>query len=147
MANILNKFFQEVIGSATKIRDYVAIISSKGDFKRIEELNVILMSWNTILLTPRRTYVLDPEFGSDLYKYVFDPADEATVESIKTEVIDRISLYDDRAVIEDVEVRVMRGGKGYEINIVAEYKKSRGKLTVKIDDTTFANILTETGAT
>jgi len=147
MANILNKFFQEVIGSATKIRDYVAIISSKGDFKRIEELNVILMSWNTILLTPRRTYVLDPEFGSDLYKYVFDPADEATVESIKTEVIDRISLYDDRAVIEDVEVRVMRGGKGYEINIVAEYKKSRGTLTVKIDDTTFANILTETGAT
>jgi phage baseplate assembly protein W len=144
MANILNRFFDEVIGSATSLKDYVPIISARGDFKRIKDLQVILVSWNNILLTPTRTYVLDPEFGSDLYKYVFDPADEGTIESIKAEVIGKISLYDDRAAIETVEVNVMRGGKGYEINIVADYKGDKGTLTVKVDDTTFANILTET---
>ena len=144
MANILNRFFDEVIGSSTKIRDYVSIISARGDFKRIEELQVILTSWNTILLTPRRTYILDPEFGSDLYKYVFDPADDETIESIKAEVIDRISLYDDRAAIEDVTVGILRGGKGYEINIAANYDGLKGSLTVQVDDTTFGNILTET---
>lgn len=144
MANILNRFFDEVIGSADSIKDYVSIISARGDFKRIRDLQVILVSWNNILLTPTRTYVLDPDFGSDLYKYVFDPVDEGTVESIKTEVIGKISLYDDRAAIEEVEVKVMRGGKGYEINIVADYEGTKGTLTVSVDDTTFANILTET---
>ena len=144
MANIINRFFDEVIGSSTKIRDYVSIISARGDFKRIEDLQVILTSWNTILLTPRRTYILDPEFGSDLYKYVFDPADDETIESIKAEVIDRISLYDDRAAIEDVTVGILRGGKGYEINIAANYDGLKGSLTVQVDDTTFGNILTET---
>ena len=144
MANILNRFFDEVIGSSTKIRDYVSMISARGDFKRIEDLQVILTSWNTILLTPRRTYILDPEFGSDLYKYVFDPADDETIESIKAEVIDRISLYDDRAAIEDVTVGILRGGKGYEINIAANYDGLKGSLTVQVDDTTFGNILTET---
>ena len=144
MANILNRFFDEVIGSSTKIRDYVSIVSARGDFKRIEDLQVILTSWNTILLTPRRTYILDPEFGSDLYKYVFDPADDETIESIKAEVIDRISLYDDRAAIEDVTVGILRGGKGYEINIAANYDGLKGSLTVQVDDTTFGNILTET---
>jgi phage baseplate assembly protein W len=143
MANILNRFFTEVIGSATKIRDYVSIITARGDFKRIEDLQVILVSWNTILLTPRRTYVLDPDFGSDLYKYVFDPMDEGTIETVKTEVIDRISLYDDRASIEDVRVKLLRGGHGFEINIVADYDGHKGSLTVKVDDTTFANILTD----
>ncbi len=144
MANILNRFFDQVIGSATKIRDFVAIISARGDFKRIEDLQVILTSWNNILLTPRRTYILDPDYGSDLFKYVFDPADEGTIDSIKTEVIDRISLYDDRAAIEAVEVNILRGGKAYEINIVANYEGQEGSLSVQFDDTTFANILTET---
>ncbi len=145
MANLLNRFFDQVIGSATKIRDYVAIISAKGDFKRIEDLQVILTSWNNILLTPRRTYILDPEYGSDLFKYVFDPSDEGTLDSIRTEVIDRISLYDDRAEIVDVQAFVLRGGKGYEVNIVANYEGAEGTLSVQFDDTTFANILTESG--
>ena len=144
MANLLNRFFDEVIGSGDKIRDYIAIISSRGDFKRIEDLNVILTSWNNILLTPRRSYLLDPEFGSDLYKYVFDPVDDTTIESIRNEVIETIRFYDNRATITDVQVRIMENGKGYSLDIVADYNGTSGSLTVKFDDTTFADFLTET---
>lgn len=145
MANLLNRFFKEVVGSENTLRDYVAKISSRGDFKRIKDLNVILSSWNNILLTPRRTYVNDPEFGSDLYKYVFDPADEETISSIRDEVIQRLTLYDDRAVIEDVEITLMSNGKGYNVLILAEYNGQRGSLSVDFDEFTFANILTEAG--
>ena len=145
MANLLNRFFKEVIGSENTIRDFVAKISSRGDFKRIQDLNVILSSWNNILLTPRRTYINDPEFGSDLYKYVFDPADEETITAIRDEVIDRISLYDDRAVLQDVEVTLMASGKGYNVIIEAEYEGRRGSMSVEFDEFTFANILTEAG--
>ena len=144
MANLLNRFFDQVIGSSQKIRDYIAIISSRGDFKRIEDLSVILSSWNNILLTPRRSYLLDPEFGSDLYKYVFEPVDEDTIEGIRNEVIETIQFYDNRAVITDVQVRVMRNGKGYVLDITADYQGENGSLTVKFDDTTFADFLTET---
>jgi len=145
MANLLNRFFKEVVGSENTLRDYVAKISSRGDFKRIHNLNVILSSWNNILLTPRRTYLNDPEFGSDLYKYIFDPADEETISSIRDEVIQRLTLYDDRAVIEDVEITLMSNGKGYNVLILAEYEGQRGSLSVDFDEFTFANILTEAG--
>jgi phage baseplate assembly protein W len=144
MANLLDRFFDQVIGSATKLRDYIAIISSRGDFKRIEDINVILTSWNNILLTPRRTYILDPEFGSDLYKYVFEPVDEDTIEGIRNEVVERLTFYDNRARIVSVDVQILSNGKGYNIDIVAEYNGERGSLTVSFDDTTFADFLTET---
>jgi phage baseplate assembly protein W len=144
MANLLSRFYDQVVGSDNKIRDYIAIISSRGDFQRIEDLNVILSSWNNILLTPRRTYILDPQFGSDLYKYVFEPVDENTIEGIRNEVIERITFYDDRAEIVDVQVRVMSNGKGYVLDITADYDGTKGSLTVSFDDTTFADFLTET---
>jgi len=143
MPNLLNRFFGQVIGSDKSIKDYIAKISSRGDFKRIQDLNVILTSWNNILLTPRRSYILDPEFGSDLYKYVFDPADENTIESIRNEVIERIAYYDNRATLEEVQVRIMASGKGYVLDLIADYEGQRGTLTVTFDDTTFADFLTE----
>ena len=143
MPNLLNRFFDQVIGSDTKIRDYIAEISSRGDFKRIQDINVILTSWNNILLTPRRTFLIDPEYGSDLYKYVFEPVDENTIEAIRTEVIERITYYDDRATIEEVQVRILANGKGYTMDIVADYQGQIGTLTVTFDDTTFASFLTE----
>lgn len=144
MPNLLNRFFDQVIGSETKVRDYIAEISSRGDFKRIQDLSVILTSWNNILLTPRRSYIQDPEYGSDLYKYIFDPVDDNTIEAIRNEVIERIAFYDNRATIEEVQVRIMSNGKGYVLDIIADYQGQRGALTVTFDDTTFANFLTET---
>lgn len=144
MANLLDRFNTQVIGSETLLRDYISIIASTGDFKRIDDLNVILNSWNTILLTPRGTYLHDPEFGSDLYKYVFEPSDSESVEGVKREVIERITLYDDRANIEDVNVTISTNGKRINLSIYVNYQGERGTLDVKFDDTTFADFLSRT---
>ena len=144
MANLLDRFNKEVIGSETLVHDYLPLISSIGDFKRINGLNVILNSWNNILLTPRGTYLHDPEFGSDLYKYVFEPSDDTTVEGVKREIADRIQMYDDRAIIEDIEVTIQNNGKRFDVMIYAKYQGETGTLDVKFDETTFADFLTRT---
>lgn len=144
MANLLDRFQTEVIGSESLVRDYLSVVSSIGDFKRVSDLNVILNSWNNILLTPRGTYLHDPEFGSDLYKYVFEPSDDTTVEGIKREIIDRVTIYDNRATIDDIDVTIQNDGKRFDVILYVNYQGERGTLDVKFDDTTFADFLTRT---
>jgi len=144
MANLLDRFQSQVIGSETFLRDYLSIVASTGDFKRIDNINVILNSWNNILLTPRGTYIHDPEFGSDLYKYVFEPSDDESIEGIKREVVDRISLWDDRATIEEIEVTVSTDGRRINVAVYVNYEGETGILDVKFDETTFADFLSRT---
>jgi phage baseplate assembly protein W len=136
MANILSRFNKEVIGSDEKLFDYLSKITSKGDFKRVKDIDVIITSWNNILMTPRRTYIFDPEYGSDLHEIIFDPVDDSTVERIKTEVETRIRTYDDRATIEEIEVLLNSNGKGFTVNVFIEYEGETATLSVKFDDST-----------
>lgn len=47
------------------------------------------------LLTPKRTYVFDPEYGSNLYKYIYDQLDESSVAGIVSEVNSIVNQYSD----------------------------------------------------
>ncbi len=85
MSSTLEKFQKNIIGSRNRIVDYVDIVASSGDFSRVSNVQAILNSWNNILLTNVRSYVANPEYGSNLYKYVFDPADDVTMEGKKSE--------------------------------------------------------------
>lgn len=136
MANLLSRFNKEVIGSDDKLYDYLSKITSKGDFKRVKDIDVIITSWNNILMTPRRTYIFDPEYGSDLHEIIFEPVDDSTVERIKTEVETRIRTYDDRATIEEIEVLLNANGKGFTVNVFIEYEGETSTLSVKFDDST-----------
>ena len=140
MANLLDRFSKEVVGSDFTIYDYLSKITASGDFKRIKDIDVIINSWNNILTTPRRTFLFDPEYGSDLHKMVFEPADNNTVERIKQEVQQQITIYDDRATIEDMEVLLKPNGKGFEINILAEFEGEQGSLSLSFDDSTIVRV-------
>ena len=111
MANLLDLFQKQVVGSSGKIADYIARISAKGDFSRVSNLQTILSSWNNILLTPLRSYTFEPEYGSELFKYIFEPADLDTLESIKNEVEYRLSAYDDRAIVNSIDIKFLSDRK------------------------------------
>lgn len=136
MANLLKRFDKEVIGSNNRIYDFLPKITASGDFKRITNINTIINSWNNILSTRRETYLFDPEYGSDLPEMVFEPVDDTTVDRIKAEVETQIRLYDDRATITNIQVRVLPQGKGFTVDVFAEYKGEEGVLSVKFDDST-----------
>jgi phage baseplate assembly protein W len=134
MANLLDRFNKTVIGSDSKLADYKSTVSSVGDFKRINDIEVILSSWSNILTTPRRTYMFDPQYGSDLYKKVFEPADEKTQQDIIQEVVESLNRYDDRAKISDVSVEFLTNQKGFMLAIDVEYEGDTGQLEVVIDE-------------
>lgn len=140
MANLLDRFSKEVIGSDFTIYDYLSKITASGDFKRIRDIDVIINSWNNILTTPRRTFLFDPNYGSDLHKIIFEPLDDNTIERIKIEVEQQLMLYDNRATIEDMEVLIKPNGKGFELNILAEFEGKQGSLSLSFDDTTVVRI-------
>ena len=141
MASDYEKFQRSVIGSDGKIADYIPRISPIGDFQRVTDLGAILNSWNNILLTPLRTYTFDPEYGSELYKFVFEPYDRETIDAIMAEIENRVYRYDDRAEITEIQVFGLPGGKGFSINIFVDYEGQDGKLTLTVDEATYFTFL------
>jgi phage baseplate assembly protein W len=133
MANVLEKFQKNIIGSKGRVIDYIPTVSSSGDFSLVSNTQTILNSWNNILLTQVRTYVGNPEYGSELYKFVFEPADQDTIDSIINEIQYRLMLYDDRALVTNVEVSFMNNGHGFIADIELEYNGEQEFLSVEID--------------
>lgn len=144
MANLLDRFNKEVVGSRGRIADYLSKISSKGDFARTTNINVILTSWNNILLTPRRSYTWDPDYGSDLYKMVFEPADNETVERIKDEVATQLMIYDDRAKITNIDITFLSNLKGFDVTLNVNYMGEESELSLTLDEVMFANFMEAT---
>jgi phage baseplate assembly protein W len=137
VVDFLKRFNQTVAGSRNEITDYTSVVAPVGDFKRIEGIEVILNSWNNILLTPKRSYVFDPDYGSNLYKLVFEPADTITQQKIMQEVINTIQKYDERATIKDVQINFLPNNKGFQVNIDVEYKGDTSNLQVVIDQSLY----------
>jgi len=137
MANLLSRFNETVAGSNSKLADYTSVIAAKGDFRRITDIEVLINSWNNILITPRRTYQFDPEYGSDLYKMIFEPADQTTVNKVIDEVTNNLLKYDDRATIEDVDVAFFKNQKGFSVAVNVNFLGDTGQLQVAIDESIY----------
>jgi len=140
MASILEKFQKNIVGSKGKHLDFIPLLSSKGDFSTVADMQVILNSWNNILLTKTRTYMHNPEYGSELYTYIFEPADEVTVEAIKEEIRYRLMLYDNRAYITSIDVKFISDGHGFVLDIGVEYEGEKDSLRTAIIDQTLLNL-------
>jgi len=137
MANFLNRFGNDIVGSDAKIFDYISVVTPSGDLRRIKNLDVIINSWNNILLTPKGSYIHDPEYGSNLHLILFEPLDDTTIERVRSEIKDCLLTYDDRAQISDINVRITPDGKGLEVDIDVIYKGERGKLSLTVNENNY----------
>ncbi len=141
MASTLELFQNSVQGSKGTLVDFISIISSKGDFTKITNLDVIIKSWNNILMTPRRTVDHDPEYGSELYRYIYEPADDYTKDKIIEEVTSKIQTYDDRATITSVTVVYLANKKGFNVSVNADYDGEEAELTVPITEQNYISYI------
>jgi phage baseplate assembly protein W len=57
-----------------------------------------------LLLTQKGTRYYDPDFGTDIYKFIFDPLDGETFERIKEEVQVQVEKYIPNLRITDIKV-------------------------------------------
>ena len=69
---------------------------------------------------------------------IFQPVNDQTIEEIKNEIEYRIERYDNRASIDDIEVRLISNKKGFEIDIAIDYEGDRGTLSIRFDGSTLA---------
>jgi len=137
--NILERFQKNSVGSAGRLIDYTPVISSSGNFTILYDIDAILNSWNNILITPRGSMDHDPEYGSTLYLYLFEPADKFTEEAIKNEIIRAISTYDNRAIIKEITTTFYNNMKGFNVSIIVDYQGFKTNLKVSIHEGTLRN--------
>lgn len=62
-----------------------------------------------VILTPKRSRIRQPEFGTNLIRCIFEPNDELTWDSVKSEATEAVLKYvsnvrlDDLGIIDDTE--------------------------------------------
>jgi len=135
MADPNYKIFQDSIaGSNNRVNDFVPTISSVGDFQKIDGINVLISSIRNLLLTPLGFYPFDPTYGSLLYKKIFEPLDNISIEEIKYEVRERIMDFDDRVKVTAVDIfPVSTDGKAIRVDVSIKRGEIIGTATVYID--------------
>ena len=81
-----------------------------------------------VIFTPRGQKLRDPEFGTNLIKYIFNPSDNDTFNDIKTEITSQVSKYVPSVEFRDVSIysdeNVENG-----IIVMVEYGVKKGEMT------------------
>lgn len=80
------------------------LLNNLGGFRRLVSNNKFQDNLKVLLETRKGTLIGDPEFGSDLYQMLFEPASEATAAEIRQEVATVIEKYYTNVVIDSVDV-------------------------------------------
>lgn len=78
-----------------------------------------------VIFTPKGQKLRDPEFGTDLIKYIFEPNDNISWEGVKTEVSEAVSKYVKGVTINNISV-MQNDEEGAEIYVRLDYIVSDG---------------------
>lgn len=138
MPNI-EQFFQSVAGNKLAIKDVDPRINNIGDLQELTDIDVIVRSLINLLLTAKGTYLFDSKYGCDLYKYVFEPADEITQRDIYMELETAIRRYETRGKI-TYNVTFFSNKKGFIVNLMIAYKDKKKKVNIVIDESILKNV-------
>lgn len=84
-----------------------------------------------LLFTPKGQKLRDPEFGTDLIKYIFNPNDGETFSEIKTAITSQVTKYIPSVEFRDVTIHKTEDEMG--IVVIVEYGVKQGN---KIEVTT-----------
>lgn len=78
-----------------------------------------------IVFTPKGQRLRNPEFGTDLIKYIFDVNDDSTWESVKTEIKDAVSKWASNVTLDNISV-VKNADNEAEIYVRLDYTVVNG---------------------
>lgn len=78
-----------------------------------------------VLFTPKGQRIRNPEFGTDLIKYIFSPNDSESWEGIKNEITSSVQRYVSGCVINDIKI-VQSTDERAEIFVRIDYSVKEG---------------------
>lgn len=80
-----------------------------------------------VILTPKRTRIRMPEFGTNLAKFIFEPSDDITWDNVMTEATEAISTYVPNAALNDMRV-IYDEKNPQDIYLDLKYTVTRGNI-------------------
>lgn len=98
---------------------YIDLNESFGDGIKSQILHV--------LFTPKGQKLRDPDFGTDVIKYIFSPSDSITFNSLKSDISEQISKYVPSVVFRDISI--YKDEEDGNIVVMVEYGVSKGNKT------------------
>ena len=81
-----------------------------------------------VIFTPKGQKLRDPDFGTDLIKYIFSQSDSSTFGSIKGEISSQIAKYVPEVEFRDISI-YNREGDDNSIVVMVEYGVKQGNKT------------------
>lgn len=78
-----------------------------------------------IVFTPKGQRIRNPEFGTDLIKFIFEPNDSITWEAVKNEVSDSVRRWATNININDIQI-VKNEEDEAEVYVRLDYSVSEG---------------------
>jgi phage baseplate assembly protein W len=81
-----------------------------------------------IVFTPKGQRIRNPEFGTDLIKFIFSPNDGMTWEAVKTEITESVTRWANNITLRNIEV-VSNEEDEHEIYVRLDYSVTEGNKT------------------
>jgi len=97
--------------------DMSLFIESDGSVRILEGEDVINQSIKMILATTPGERVMNPEFGSNLKRYLFEPMTEEVAEDMEDTIYDDISTFEPRVEVGSATVNGFLSENLYEISV------------------------------
>ena len=116
-------FSMESIGSAKKLfaNNVQKDLNTNTDFAAIDN------SIQNIFNTAPGQKILNPAFGADLKRYLFQPVTEETAKILGEVIIKAISLYEPRVKVKNIDIKAFPDQNMYTINIHCDIKSLADK--------------------
>ena len=133
MPNTVQDFFTKIPGTKYELKDIDCTISKNGDIKELKGIDVLVRSLYNLLMTKKGSYIFDPDYGAEIYKYLFEPCDDATKEDMYQDIEMAIRKYETRAKI-SYQINFMSDKKGFILDVYIKYKGEQRTVTISIDE-------------
>jgi phage baseplate assembly protein W len=78
-----------------------------------------------VLLTPKKTRIRKPDFGTDLIKFIFEQNDELSWSEVQSEILSTVNKYVTNVDVKNVEVREIE----HDLFVSISYKIQIGNKT------------------
>ena len=128
------KYFDtNTVGSNNIIREILPILDANGDFLEVKGKDAIATQIRSLLMTPLGLYPFDPEYGTLLYKQLFQPIDEVTEKQIYYEVRERVLKYVDGVDVLSVSLEWDKSHKTCRVDVYYYITESQNKTKLSVE--------------
>jgi phage baseplate assembly protein W len=87
---------KDIISIDTKVYGFgypLEVSPKKGYFQKQSGVTLVRNNLRQLLLTTKGERVMLPDYGTDLYLYLFEPLDKFTVQNIRDDILNAIIKY------------------------------------------------------